>query len=78
MRRTLDNVQIAIEEAVYICLIEKSLPKDIENALIGLVRRNAYMFIHFGWLLYRWYPLYSKSDEPLIKQICRLVGAVEQ
>jgi hypothetical protein len=33
MRRTLDSNQIAIVEAVYICIIKKSLPKDLENAL---------------------------------------------
>ena len=45
MRRTLDNVQIAIVDAVYICIIKKSLPKDVEDAVILLLRRNAYMFI---------------------------------
>ena len=67
MRRTLDNVQIAIVEVVYICIITKSLPKDIEDDLIGLLRKNAHMFIHLGKLLYRGYPLYSKYDEHLPK-----------
>ena len=67
-RRTLDNGQIAIVEAVYICIILKSLHKDLENELIGLLRRNAYMFIYFRWLLYRWYPLYSNYDDHLPKK----------
>ena len=65
MRRTLDHVQMATVEAVYICVIKKSLPKDKGNALIGILRKNAYMFINFGWLLHRWYPLYSKYDDHL-------------
>ena len=68
MRRTLDNVQMAIVEAVYICVIKKSLPKDIQNPLIGILRKNAYMFIYFGWLLHRWYPLYSKYDDHLLRK----------
>ena len=39
--------------------------EDIENALIGILRKNAYMFMYFGWLLHRWYPLYSKYDDHL-------------
>ena len=68
MRRTLDNVQIGIVEAVCLCIIKRSLSKDLENYLIELLRKNAYMFIYFCWLLYRWYPLFSKYDDHLLKK----------
>ena len=68
MRRTLDNVQMAIVEAVYIYVIRKSIPKDIEHALIGILRKNASMYIYLGWLLYHWYPICSKDDEHLPKE----------
>ena len=34
MRRTLDNGQIAIVEAVYICIMKESRPKYVEDDLI--------------------------------------------
>ena len=50
MRRTLDNVHIVIVEAVYICIIKKSLRKDIEDDLIKLLRKNAYSYL-FGMVI---------------------------
>ena len=64
--RTLNNIQIVIVEVVYLCVIKKSLSKDIENELIKLLRTNAYMYIYLLWLLYRWRPLYSKYDDHLL------------
>ena len=62
---SLDSYRIIMVQAVCLCIINKSLSKDLEDDLIGLLRRNAYMFIYLGWLLYRWYPLDSKHDEHL-------------
>ena len=76
MTRTLDNVHIAIVEAVYICIIKKALPKYLEDDLIKLLRKNAFMFIYLGWLLYRWYRLFSKYADHLAKKIYRLIGAI--
>ena len=58
MRRTLDNGQIAIVEAVYICIIKESLPKDLEHDLIEhIYNLKQYMYIYLLlWLVYRWYP----------------------
>ena len=65
---TLDNIKIIIVEAIYLCLINKSLFKDMEDDLVGLLREDAYMYIHFCRMLYRWYPLYSKYDDHLPKK----------
>jgi RHH-type rel operon transcriptional repressor/antitoxin RelB len=40
MRRTLDNVQIAVVEAVCINVTKKSLPEDIENRLSALATKT--------------------------------------
>ena len=68
MRRTLDNDHTAIVDAVYICIIRKSLDKDLENDLVEhIYNLNIYMYIYLLWLLKRWRPLYSKYDEHLPK-----------
>ena len=62
---SLHNIKITIVEAIYSCIIKKSLSKDMEDDLVGLLREDAYMYIYFCWLLFRWYPLYSKHDTHL-------------
>ena len=59
MRRTLDNIQTTVVEAVYLCMIKKTVSKYIQDDLVELLRQNAYMYIYVCWLLYRWRPLYS-------------------
>ena len=54
-------------EAIYLCIIKKTVSKDMQDALVELLRKNAYMYIYLGWLLYRWRPLYSKYDDHLPK-----------
>ena len=74
MRRTLDNGQIAIVEAVCVCIIKKPFRKNIEDKLVEHVyNMNIYMYIYLLWLLKRWRPLYSKYHEHLPKNIYRLV-----
>ena len=68
MRRTLDNLQITMVEAVYLCTIKKTVSKDMQNVLVDLLRKNAYMYIYLGWLLNRWRPLYSKYEDHLPKK----------
>ena len=65
MRRTLEIVQITMAEAVYFCIIKKAVSKDTQDGLVELLRKNAYMYIYLGWLLYRWRPLYSTYDDHL-------------
>ena len=54
-------------EAVYLCIIRKTGSKDVQDDLVELVRKNAYMYIYLGWLLYRWRPLYAKYNDQLPK-----------
>ena len=62
MRRTLDNVQIAIVEAAYICIVKESLPKDLQDALTQhIYNLKQHMYIYLLWLVYHWYPLYSRN-----------------
>ena len=65
MTRTLDDFQITMVEAVYLCIIKRTVSKDMEDHLVELLRRNAYMYIYFGWLLHRWRPFYAKYDDHL-------------
>ena len=73
MRRTLDNFQITMVEAVYLCMIKKTVSKDMQNNLVELLRKNAYMYMSLGWLLYRWHPLYSKYDGHVPKKVCKII-----
>ena len=43
MRRMLDNFQITMVETVYLCIIKKTVCKDMQNHLVELLRKNAYM-----------------------------------
>ena len=54
-------------EAVYLCIIKKTVSKDMQHDLVELLRKNAYMYIYLGWLLYRWRPLFAKYDDHLPK-----------
>ena len=63
--RTLDNFQITMVEAVYLCILKKTVSKDMQNGLVALLRKNAYIDIYLGWLLSRWRPFYSKYDDHL-------------
>ena len=62
MRRTLDHFKITMVEVVYSCVIKQTVSKDMQDALVELLRKNAYMYIYLGWLLYRWRPLFAKYD----------------
>ena len=46
MRRTLDNLQITIVEAVYVCTMKKPVSQDMQDALVELLRKNLYMYVH--------------------------------
>ena len=67
MTRTLDNLQITMLEAVYSCIIKKTVSKYMQDDLIELLRKNAYMYIYLGWQLYRWRPLFAKYDDRVPK-----------
>ena len=45
MRRTLDSFQITMVEAVYLCVIKKPVSKDMQDAIIELLRKNAYVYL---------------------------------
>ena len=59
MRRTLDNFQITMVEAVYLCIVKKTVSKYMQDDLVELLRKNASMYMYLCWLLYRWRPLNS-------------------
>ena len=46
MRRTPDNLQITTVEAVYLCIVKKTVSKDMQNDLVEILRKNAYMCIY--------------------------------
>ena len=72
MTRTLDDFQITMVEAVYLCIIKKTVSKDVEDQLVELLRRNAYMYIYMDWLLYRWRPFYAKYDDQFTHKVCNI------
>ena len=45
VRRTRDIFQINMVEAVYSCIIKKTVSKDMQDDLVELLRKNAYMFL---------------------------------
>ena len=51
--RTLDDFQITMVEAAYLCIIKKTVSKDVEDHLVEILRRNAYMYIYLSCLLHR-------------------------
>ena len=62
----LTNTQITIVEALYLCVIKRGLKSDTEYILIDrLYREHQNMYIYFYWLMYRWFPLYSRYKDDL-------------
>ena len=62
----LTSTQITIVEALYLCVIKKGLKPDTEYILIDrLYREHQNMYIYLDWLMYRWFPLYSRSKDDL-------------
>ena len=67
--KRLSRNEIVMVEALYLCIVGRSLPNDVVNGLIQrMCDSDMYMYIYLCWLLYRWYPLYSKYPEHLPKK----------
>ena len=65
MQRLNDN-EMTVVKAVYLCMIKKSIPKQLEDDLICYIyTKDARMYIYLCWLLQRWHVLFAKHDDHL-------------
>jgi hypothetical protein len=64
--KKLSDSEVIIVEAIYLCIIKKYLPIDLEEELIEYIyNTDPYMYVYLCWLKLRWHVLYAKNLDHL-------------